>query len=150
MVTDAANRIQALQRIPLLAGLPYGDLEDMAARIEEQQFVRGSELIKEGTSGSSVFLLVSGRCEVRRKTPSGTVRLALLEPGDFFGELSILTPLPRTATVTAFDDVEAMVLTGFQFQTALRSNRAMADHLIKVLATRLRNLEDEFINRLRT
>src|SRR5579859_7421340 len=104
MSTSTAERVTALKAIPLLANLPHGDLVAMADRVEEHAFEPGAELIREGTSGASIFLIVSGRCEVRRKTGSTTVRLAMLEAGDFFGELSLLDPAPRTATVTAYEE----------------------------------------------
>jgi CRP/FNR family transcriptional regulator len=143
------ERIQALQRIPLLANLPHGDLAAIGERMLERKLPPGAELIREGTSGSSIFLISRGTCEVRRKTPSGTVRLATLSPGDFFGELSVIDPAPRTATVTAMEDCVVLELSGYDFRAALQANRAMADHLIKVLATRLRQLEDEFAPRIR-
>jgi CRP-like cAMP-binding protein len=143
------DRLQALQRIPLLSGLPYGELERMAGKVEAHSYKPGTELIREGTSGSSVFFIVSGRCEVRRRVGNSSVRLALLEPGDFFGELSIVDPAPRTATVTAYDEVSALVLSGYEFQAALQSSRSMAHQLVKTLAQRLRALEDEFAPRVR-
>jgi CRP-like cAMP-binding protein len=75
--------------------------------------------------------------------------LAVLEAGDFFGELSVIDPAPRTATVTAYEACVVLELGGYDFRAALQSNRAMADHVIRVLASRLRTLEDEFAPRIR-
>jgi len=149
MPVATEERVNALQSIPLLANLPHGDLVSMAGRVTERVFEPGAELIKEGTSGSSIFLISAGRCEVRRKSPGGNVRLAMLEVGDFFGELSVLDPAPRSATVIAYEGTVVLELSGYDFRSALQSNRAMADHVIKVLATRLRQVEDEFAPRLR-
>jgi len=149
MAKSSEERVNALMRIPLLANLPHADLVAMAERVVERSFQPGGQLIAEGTSGSSIFLIVSGKCEVRRKTGGASVRLALLESGDFFGELSVLDPAPRTATVTAYDEVVVLELGGYDFRAALGGNRAMADHVIKVLATRLRALDDEFAPRIR-
>jgi CRP-like cAMP-binding protein len=150
MSTTQDERVNALKRIPLLANLPHGDLVAISERVVERKLEPGTVLIQEGTSGSSIFLISFGTCEVRRKIPGGTARLAVLQAGDFFGELSVLDPSPRTATVTAGDDCVVVELSGYDFTTALRSNRAMADHVIKVLASRLRQLEDEFAPRLRS
>lgn len=144
------ERVNALKRIPLLANLPHGDLVAMSARVSERTFEPGAELIREGTAGSSIFLIASGKCEVRRKTPGGTLRLAVLETGDFFGELSVLDPHPRSATVTAYEPCVVLELGGYDFREALQSNRAVADHVIRVLAARLRNVEDEFAPRIRS
>jgi len=141
---EPSDRLEALKRMPLLAGLPHGDLEHMAKNVEVQQFAPGTELIKEGTSGATAYFIVSGQCEVRRRLGAASTRLAFLGPGEFFGELSIVDPAPRTATVIATEPVVALTLSGYHFRAALQSNLAMALHLVKVLAVRLRALEDEF------
>lgn len=139
------DRVTALKSIPLLAGLPHSDLERLAKKVREEQHLRGAELIKEGTSGSSVYLLVSGQCEVRR---SGN-RISVLDAGEFFGELSILDPAPRTASVIVTEPCVLLVLEGYDFRTALSSNMEMSQRLIRALVERLRVLTDEFGPRAR-
>lgn len=139
------DRVNALKTIPLIAGLPHGDVENLAKKVTEVQHQTGFEIIKEGTSGSSVFLIVSGACEVRR----GTNRIRELKAGDFFGELSILDPAPRTATVRATEASVLLVLEGYDFRNALKSNMQMSQRLIVALAERLRHMTDEFAPRAR-
>lgn len=139
------DQLKALQTIPLLAGLPHSDLERLAKKVREEKHGAGTELIKEGTSGSSVYLLVEGECEVRR----GGNRINTLKAGEFFGELSILDPSPRTATVTVSEPATVLVLEGYDFRTALSSNMQVSQVLIRVLATRLRQFTDEFAPRAR-
>ena len=95
--------------------------------------------------GSSVFLIVEGLCEVRR----GANRIRELKVGDFFGEISILDPAPRTATVRAVESSVLLVLEGYDFRTALKSSMQMSQKLIIVLAERLRHMTDEFAPRAR-
>lgn len=137
---ELTDRINALKRTPLLAGLPHSELEQMAKKLKVEGFDSGAELIKEGTSGNSAFFIVAGTCDVRRKG----ARLSTLGPGDFFGELSIIDPAPRTATVTAAEPVVVMQLDGYDFETALKQNKSMALQLVKTLASRLRDVVDEF------
>ena len=139
------ENVTALQSIPLLAGLPHGDLERLAKKVKLEQHLPGVEIIKEGTSGSSVYLIVSGRCEVRR----GHSRIAMLGPGEFFGELSIIDPAPRTATVSVYEEASLLILEGYDFRASLTSSTAMAHCLIRVLVDRLRQLTDEFAPRVR-
>ncbi len=68
----------------------------------------------------------------------------VFESGDFFGELSILVPAPRSATVIAAEDTTVFVLTENEFRAALRTNKSMAMHLVTALAARLQRQEDEF------
>lgn len=140
--TDA---VSALKAMPLLADLPHSEVERLASRAKVEHYVIGEELIKEGTSGSMAYFVVSGTCDVRRKRGSQQRRVATMGPGDFFGELSIIDPAPRTATVTAAEDVTVLVLSGYDFNAALKSNKSMALHLVKTLAKRLRVQEDEFL-----
>lgn len=138
------ERVKALQQMPLLENLPNGDLERLAAKLRIESYEAGTEIIKQGASSSSAYLIVSGSCDVRRKTPKGSRRLSFLRKNDFFGELSILVPAPRSASVIAHEPVVVLVLTAWEFNLALRSNKAMALHLVKVLAERLQRADDDF------
>lgn len=140
------ERVNAMKAIPLFRGLPHGDLERLASKARELSHQPGDEIIKEGTSGSSVYLIVAGTAEVRRK--SAQKRLNTLGPGDFFGELSIISPSPRSASVIAYEPLTLLVLEGHDFRSALSSNISMAQQLIVVLAERLRELTDEFAPKL--
>lgn len=139
------ERLNALKTMPLLNALPHGELEAIAGRLKVEHRVAGDEIIKQGATGSAAYLIVSGRCDVRRKSPRGSRRLNVLGPGDFFGELAIVVPGPRSASVVAQEPVTVFVLTAYEFQSALRASKAMAMHLVKVLAERLQQATDEFV-----
>lgn len=139
------DRLNALKTMPLLNSLPHGELEAIAGKLKVEKHRAGDEIIKQGSTGSSAYLIVAGKCDVRRKTPKGSRRLNVLGPGDFFGELAIVVPGARSASVVAQEDVTVLVLTGYEFQSALRASKAMALHLVKVLAERLQQATDEFV-----
>lgn len=135
------DRTNALKAMPLLADLPHGELVALAKRLKVETHRAGSEIIKQGAAGSSTYFVVTGRCEVRRK--NSTKRVRYLDAGDFFGELSALSPAPRSATVTAADATTVLVLTEQEFKAALRANKSMALRLAMALARRLqRDAED--------
>jgi len=146
-MSSTIDAVSALKAMPLLSGLPHGEIERLAARAKLEHYAIGEELIKEGTSGSTAYFIVSGSCDVRRKRGSQQRRVATLGPGEFFGELSIIDPAPRTATVTAAEDVSVFVLSGYDFNAALKANKSMALYLVKALTRRLRVQEDEFAQR---
>lgn len=139
-MSQPIDRVNALKTIPLLAGLPHADLELLAKKVKDVRHPPGAEIIKEGTSGSSVFLIVEGACEVRR----AGAKIRDLHGGDFFGEISILDPAPRTATVRTTEATLLLVLEGYDFRTALKSSMQMSQKLITALAARLRHMTDEF------
>ena len=130
-------RIEALKKMPLLVGLPHSELEAVGKRLKIESYQQGVEIIKQGSSGSSAYFVVSGRCDVRRGPKNRQRRVAFLEAGDFFGELSVIAPAPRSASVIAHEPTVVLVLTGYEFRAALSSNRSMAQHLVKILAQRL-------------
>ncbi|MCA2977684.1 MAG: cyclic nucleotide-binding domain-containing protein [Myxococcaceae bacterium] len=141
---ELTQRTNALKAMPLLADLPHGELEKLARRLTVEQHRPGSVIIKEGSSGGAASFIVSGSCEVRREGKRGSKRIAVLRRGECFGELSIINPAPRSASVVALEPVDLLVLGEGDFRDALRSNRAVALQLVRTLAKRLQSREDEF------
>lgn len=139
------ERTNALKTMPLLSDLPHGELEAIARRLKIESYEQGVDIIRQGTSGSSAYFVLSGKCDVRRGTSKGGRRMGFLEKGDFFGELSILHPAPRSATVVAYEPTVVLVLTAHEFKSALTSNKAMALHLVKILARRLQGKEEDLV-----
>jgi CRP-like cAMP-binding protein len=138
-----AERIEVLRQIPVFAAAEEEDLKHVASVATEKRFAKGDVLLREGAVGSDVFLILSGRCEVRRQAGKRERVLATLEAGHFFGEMAVLSPDPRTATVAAVADVRVLVLSAWEFQVALQENAPLASHIAKVLAQRLREAEEE-------
>lgn len=141
---ELTQRTNALKAMPLLADVPHGELEKLAARLTVEQHRTGSVIIKEGSSGAAAYFIVSGSCEVRREGRRGSKRIGVLKRGDCFGELSIINPAPRSATIVALENMDLLVLSEQDFRDALRSNRSMSLQLVRALAKRLQAKEDEF------
>jgi CRP/FNR family cyclic AMP-dependent transcriptional regulator len=81
---------------------------------------------------------------VRREGKRGSKRVNVIKRGDCFGELSIINPAPRSASIVALETADLLVLNEADFRDALRSNRSMALQLVRALAKRLQAKEDEF------
>ena len=143
MSDSIAQRAAILKKLPLLAGAREADLAEIASKVEEKRFAPGDELVQEGGAGSAVFFVVSGKCQVSRKGAGGPEVLATLGAGDFFGEMAVLSPDPRAATVRALEAGSAYILSAWAFREALDAHPGMAMVIMKVLATRLRKVEDE-------
>ncbi|HEY8739947.1 MAG TPA: Crp/Fnr family transcriptional regulator [Candidatus Dormibacteraeota bacterium] len=111
-------------------------------RARRRRFSRGDTLFHEGDASDWVAVLLSGRAKVSFFTEDGTeVVLAVREPGDLLGELSALDKAPRSATVTAIDDVDTLVLTADAFQVYLESYPRLALELVRSLMARLRDAD---------
>lgn len=96
----------------LFSAFPKEALEDLLASTNLRSYQEGDIIVTEGEEGHSLFLLVSGEVKVFTRGERGEhLQLAELGAGDFFGEVSLLTGRPRTATITAKSIVNAIELT---------------------------------------
>jgi CRP-like cAMP-binding protein len=86
-----------LERHPLLVNLDGAQLERMARAGEIESYNPGETIVLEGSLGDALFLILSGQVAVHR----GPQTFATLEGGEFFGEMSLVEPAPRSATVSA-------------------------------------------------
>ncbi|WP_374619662.1 Crp/Fnr family transcriptional regulator [Devosia sp.] len=107
------------------------------------RFKAGETILTEGEDGDSAYLLVSGAVKVT----VGTNRVAVLNAGEVFGEMSLLDPGPRSATVTATTDVECTVTTYDEFIVSLQDRPEQAIIFMRTLVRRLRQT-NELLNRL--
>ncbi len=108
LLADASP--QQLQRerdaSAFFSSFPAEVLEDLLSSTSVRSFSAGDIIVREGDPGVSLFLIESGTVEVQTTDPAGRlVRLAELGPGEFFGEVAVLTGRPRTATIVARDAV---------------------------------------------
>jgi len=107
----AGSALGALPETVLLAGIPPAQLSGALEKMVARRFPAGTTILREGDAGDSLYLITGGRVEVETRDDGGErVPLGTLGPGDFFGEVSLLTSRPRTATVTALTDLEALEL----------------------------------------
>ena len=96
---------------PLFSMLKDMDRKDLLKAFKLRNFNEGDTVIREGDAGDALFIIKSGRAKVSTSDPeSGHVALGELKEGDFFGEVSLVTGKPRTATVTAASNLELMEL----------------------------------------
>jgi CRP/FNR family cyclic AMP-dependent transcriptional regulator len=128
------GRQAALEQAPLLANLPKRHLRSIARVTGVRTYGEGAVMVKEGASGSSFFVILDGRARVVR----GGRTLARLSPGDFFGEISLLDPGPRTASVVAETPTRCLDLAGGDFRRILAGQPQLALAMLRVMAQRLR------------
>jgi small-conductance mechanosensitive channel/CRP-like cAMP-binding protein len=127
-------------RVQVLAALPPEVRTRLAGAAVLRHYDAGEKLVAEGDRGDSLFVLARGRVSVSKSgSEIGTtsVALATLGPGDCFGEMSLLTGAPRTATVSAQEAVEVLVLDRAALAPVLQQDPSLAETLSHVLATRV-------------
>ncbi len=103
---------RSVPKSPLFEELTSDEREAVVREMELEQFDEGAVIISEGETGTAMYVIVSGEVKVytRGTGNSGSVYLAKLGEGDFFGEVSVLTGKPRTATITASQPTEILRL----------------------------------------
>jgi cAMP-dependent protein kinase regulator len=105
------SRSKELRASALFGSFSTGALEEILSSTLLRSFEEGDIIVTEGEQGSSLFLLVTGEVKVFTRGERGEhLPLAELGPGDFFGEVSLLSGKPRTATITAKSEVSAIEL----------------------------------------
>jgi CRP-like cAMP-binding protein len=127
---DAAD----LKGIPLFSSLTDDDLATLVTVFSERSYPPGHEITKEGTPGFGFFVIESGSAKV---TVRGVERRTL-GPGSYFGEIALIDPGPRLATITTETPVVAHMLSGREFRPLVHENPELGWGLLQGLATYLR------------
>ena len=130
-------KLELLRRVPLFRELSKRDLEEVARIADELDFKEGKSLTTEGAAGREFFVIVEGTADVTR----GRRKLRTLSDGDFFGEISLITRLPRTATVTTASPVRALVVTDRSFRSLLEHQPGIQSKVLSALGERLDAVE---------
>jgi CRP-like cAMP-binding protein len=122
----------------LFTGLPSRFLRRLADKMDEQRFMEGAMVVREGEPGDTFYVIVEGEAKVKDRKGRTLSRLI---PGDFFGEISLMDGGPRTATVVADTKLTTLALSRRDFGALLRSEPHVTVGLLKHAAALLRRLE---------
>jgi CRP-like cAMP-binding protein len=120
-------KIDALSKVPLFSQLTKHELDFVATRTDEVEVPIGKVLTTQGQPGDTFYVLLDGEAQV---DIDGNPRRTL-EPGDFFGEISMLDRGLGTATITTTKPSRLLVMSHAQFRDAIKANDGL---LVKVLA----------------
>ncbi|HVH52380.1 MAG TPA: cyclic nucleotide-binding domain-containing protein [Gaiellaceae bacterium] len=123
----------ALKKVPLFADLNDRELGEIAGSMRERRFSAGDTVTQEGAAGIGFFVVEDGQADV---TVDGQPRGAI-GPGDYFGEIALLTGSDRTATITAKTDMLCHGLTSWDFKPLVENNSALAWKLLTAMAAKL-------------
>jgi CRP-like cAMP-binding protein len=126
-------KIKLLQGVPLFSRCSGKELDALSLIADELDFKEGRELAREGAAGREFFVIVDGTAEVTR----GKRKLRMLSDGDFFGEISLITRLPRTATVKTVSPLRALVITDRSFRRMLDDSPSIQRKVLEALGERL-------------
>ena len=104
-------------------------------------FPAGKVLFREGDAGEDMYIIQSGRVAIKKRTGANKdVTLAVLEKGDFFGEMAVLERMPRSATAEMSEAGDLIVISGDTFGDMIKSNPEIAFRMLRKYSIRLREM----------
>ncbi|HEX7596860.1 MAG TPA: mechanosensitive ion channel family protein [Polyangia bacterium] len=138
---ELAARLTALEQVDLFATLESSEREILAQGLRPMPFAAGEPIIRQGTPGDSMFIIARGKVHVSLNQSGMNTIIATLGPGDFVGEMSLMTGEPRAANCLAATDVVSFELDHATFQRLLTTRPAVADHMSSLLSLRQSHIE---------
>jgi CRP-like cAMP-binding protein len=133
------TKVTALKRSPLFEGLSRRQLAQVARLSDDLDAPAGTVLCREGSRGQEFFVIINGEAMVTR----GDDQLATLTSGDFFGEIALVEPVRRTATVTATTPLSFFVISKQAFNSVLRTDPTIQDKVLRTLVRRVISLSGD-------
>lgn len=134
---------------PFFGGLPDPSLDLLISMLVECRFDVGATIVAEGEPGRSMFIVKSGRLAVRKRANAGSViPISVLEPGDFFGEMTLIEMQNRSATVIAESPTALYELTAQKlyacYKADIHAYVIVLQNINRELCRRLRRADDRF------
>jgi CRP/FNR family transcriptional regulator, cyclic AMP receptor protein len=130
--------VRALSSTPLFAGCDEQAIHTLARACRQRQMPKGSVVFFQSDPAESLFLVLSGCIAIFLNSPDGReLVISEARTGDYFGELSLLTGLPRSASATAREKSELLVIPAAAFQEVMENQPSIVQYLLKITALRL-------------
>lgn len=133
MIFRRDAKVRLLSGVPLFQACSLPELTKVAGIMSQLEEPEGKVLMREGEPGRDFFVIAEGTAEVRK----GNRRVSTLGPGDFAGEVALLTNAPRTATVRATSPVTVLRVTSKGFAALLETSPTIQRKIQKALADRV-------------
>lgn len=136
------SNLDLIRRVPLFSMLTTEQAQSIASNIVKRRFRRGEVVIEAGQKTNSLFILLAGRARVVASDARGReVILAVLQSGDYVGEMSLIDNEPHSATVRAEVQTDMLVLGRADFARCLPENSSLSYAIMRGLVQRLRSAD---------
>ncbi len=138
---DPGPLIAALGGMPLFRDLDAAELTTLAGTVRTRRFARGEVIFHRGDPGDALYIVLTGRVKISSPSDTGVEAiLTTLRPGEWFGALALLDGAPRSASATAVDATETLILPRDRFRQLVDEAPSIRDHVLMALAEELRRL----------
>jgi CRP-like cAMP-binding protein len=121
-LNEIRKLVSLLEKIKFFEKLKVKELEELAKHIKKETALKGKVLIKQGDIGDAFYMVAEGKVSVWFDKPDEKVLLSYLGPGEFFGEMALVTQNPRSATVVAEEFCRFYVLYSYDFKELIMKN----------------------------
>ena len=137
---------EILSRVSLFADLDAGAIESLAAFTFHRTFTPGELIVEEGRNANGLYIVASGQVEVIKGLGGDRPQtVAVLGPGEPFGEMALLGEWPRTASMRAIDETECLGMDRWIFLAHLSRDPQLAIRMLQILAKRLADTADRLV-----
>jgi len=130
-----------LGSVALFSSLDRRALNGLAQQASRRVYAAEETIVREGDTGTALYVIVRGRVRVERGSGPQTAALSELGPGDFFGELALIEDHPRSASVVALEETECLLFVVWEFRALLKEHPQMALPIMNALIARLHRAE---------
>ncbi len=139
---ETVRRVQALRKVDLFEHLSDESRLHLAESLHYAPFAAGEVMTRQGAEAHWLYIVIQGKASVRVTEGGITTEVSVLGPGEFFGEMGLLTGAPRSATVVALTDAACYRLEKAAFQEIIRRRPELAERVAEVLASRRWRLQN--------
>lgn len=136
------SNLDLIRRVPLFSMLTNDQAQAVADSVVKRRFRRGEIIVEHGRKSNALFILLNGRARVLTSDSRGReVILAVLQPGDYVGEMSLIDNEPHSATVRAEIQTDMLILGRAEFARCLPENSSLSYAIMRGLVHRLRQAD---------
>ncbi len=136
------SNLDLIRRVPLFSMLTNDQAQAVADSVVKRRFRRGEIVVEHGRKSNTLFILLNGRARVLTSDSRGReVILAVLQPGDYVGEMSLIDNEPHSATVRAEIQTDMLILGRAEFARCLPENSSLSYAIMRGLVHRLRQAD---------
>ena len=141
-MADTARRLNRLSSVRLFSECSKKELAILDRLADDIEIPAGDSVVTQGEYGHACYVVIDGTATATRDGET----IGRIEPGEAIGELAVIEPGPRTATVTAETDMVLLAMNSPEFLTAVEDVPALSRSIMRSLAKRLRDVEENLLD----
>ena len=144
---DIFDRLLLLKQSPVFSLVSTDDLRMVAQSLEKQEYFAGDHIFEINDQGDHLYILVSGKIGITiDMAPCSENYIAVLEPGDTFGEMNLLDDLPRSATAHVLEDATVLTLEKTRLRGLILSYPDISIGMLRSMSLRIREVNLRFLS----